>query len=66
MDIRDILLAIDAEIAKLLGTKAILSALSTGYNSVGVKTAELAQGPNTINSAQCSVMLAPRAMECCR
>jgi len=59
MDTRDILLAIDAEIAKLKQAKAILSegstakrrpgrpakALSTGYNSVGAKTAELAQRP---------------------
>jgi hypothetical protein len=59
MDTRDILLAIDVEIAKLQQAKAILSegstakrrpgrpakALSTGYNSVGAKTAELAQRP---------------------
>jgi len=68
MDTRDILLAIDAEIAKLQQAKAILSegstakrrpgrpakALSTGYNSVGAKTAELGQRPKkrrTISAA---------------
>jgi hypothetical protein len=59
MDTRDILLAIDAEIAKLQQAKAILSegsaakrrpgrpakVLSTGYNSVGAKTGELTQRP---------------------
>jgi hypothetical protein len=68
MDTRDILLAIDAEIAKLQQAKAILSegsiakrrpgrpakVLSTGSNTVGAKTGELAQRPEkrrTMSSA---------------
>lgn len=58
-DTRDIHSAIDAEIAKLQQAKAVLSedstvkrragrpakVLPTGYNSVGAKTAKLAQRP---------------------